>query len=88
MALGRRPTASGVGTELERLPRRPLMLIGGGLLALQSAAVASGALFAVVLLVAIYSMRRAFGEELEIIQLEEELAETEDVAAEAEGVVS
>ena len=52
-----------------------ILLIGGGLLALQSAAVASGALFAVVLLVSIYSMRRAFREEMLIIELEEDLSE-------------
>ena len=57
-----------------------ILLLGGGLLALQSAAVASGALFAIVLLVAIYSMRRAFGDELAIIELAEEL-EAETVAA-------
>lgn len=50
-----------------------ILLLGGGLLALQSAAVASGAIFAVVLLVSIYSMRKAFGEELQILELEEGL---------------
>ncbi|MDH3680206.1 MAG: BCCT family transporter [Acidimicrobiia bacterium] len=52
-----------------------ILLLGGGLLALQSAAVASGIVFAVVILVAIYSMRRGFREELEIIKLEEELGD-------------
>ncbi len=69
-----------------------VLLIGGGLLALQSAAVASGALFACVLLVSIYSMRRAFGDELEFIEADEELAEQEieaaEAAAAAEGVQS
>ncbi len=60
-----------------------ILLLGGGLLALQSAAVASGALFAMVLLVSIYSMRKGFGEELEIIELQERLEETE--ALEDEG---
>ncbi len=50
-----------------------ILLIGGGLQALQSAAVASGALFAAVLLVAIYSMRQGFGEELETIEIHEEI---------------
>ena len=58
-----------------------VLLLGGGLLALQSAAVASGALFACVLLVSIYSMRRAFGEELEVIELEERLAEEAEASA-------
>ncbi|MCP4225845.1 MAG: BCCT family transporter [Actinomycetia bacterium] len=57
-----------------------ILLLGGGLLALQSAAVASGALFACVLLVSIYSMRRAFTEELVIIDLEEELDDSADQA--------
>ncbi len=69
-----------------------ILLIGGGLLALQSAAVASGAIFAIVLLVGIYSMRQAFGEELEIVELEEhiiEQAEAEaEAAAQARGVIS
>lgn len=60
-----------------------VLLIGGGLLALQSAAVASGALFACVLLVSIYSMRRAFGDELEFIEADEALADQEAEAAEA-----
>ncbi|MBT8241812.1 MAG: BCCT family transporter [Acidimicrobiia bacterium] len=51
-----------------------ILLIGGGLQALQSAAVASGAIFAVVLLVAIYSMRQGFSEELETIEIHEEIA--------------
>ena len=51
-----------------------ILLIGGGLLALQSAAVASGALFACVLLVSIYSMKKAFNEEMIIIDLETEEA--------------
>ncbi len=61
-----------------------ILLIGGGLLALQSAAVASGALFACVLLVSIYSMRKAFTEELVIIELEEDLREAEEEAAAGE----
>lgn len=62
-----------------------ILLIGGGLQALQSAAVASGAIFAVVLLIAIYSMKQGFTEELETIELHEEIAaamesgEVEDV---------
>ncbi len=52
-----------------------VLLLGGGLLALQSAAVASGALFAVVLLISIYSMRKAFGNELKEIELAESRAE-------------
>ncbi|NNF53145.1 MAG: BCCT family transporter [Acidimicrobiales bacterium] len=51
-----------------------ILLIGGGLQALQSAAVASGAIFAVVLLIAIYSMKQGFTEELEIIEIHEEIA--------------
>ena len=62
-----------------------ILLIGGGLLALQSAAVASGALFACVLLVSIYSMRKAFNDEMAIVDLESSLAEetpaTEEVQA-------
>ena len=58
-----------------------ILLLGGGLLALQSAAVASGALFAIVLLVSIYSMRKGFGEELEIIELEEKLIAEAEIAA-------
>lgn len=45
-----------------------VLLIGGGLLALQSAAVASGLLFACVLLVAVYSMKRAFDHEMLFIE--------------------
>lgn len=45
-----------------------VLLVGGGLLALQSAAVASGLLFACVLLVAIYSMKRAFDHEMLFIE--------------------
>ncbi len=45
-----------------------VLLIGGGLLALQSAAVASGLLFACVLLVAIYSMKQGFDNELRFIE--------------------
>ncbi len=45
-----------------------VLLLGGGLLALQSAAVASGLLFACVLLVSIYSMKRAFGHEMLFIE--------------------
>jgi len=45
-----------------------VLLLGGGLLALQSAAVASGLLFACVLLVAIYSMKRAFDHEMLFIE--------------------
>lgn len=41
-----------------------ILLVGGGLLALQSAAVASGLLFACVIMVAIYSMKMAFDNEL------------------------
>lgn len=44
-----------------------ILLLGGGLLALQSAAVASGLLFACVLLVAIYSMKTGFDDELRFI---------------------
>lgn len=44
-----------------------ILLLGGGLLALQSAAVASGLLFACVLLVAIYSMKTAFDNELRFL---------------------
>ena len=62
-----------------------ILLLGGGLLALQSASVASGALFAVVLLVAIYSMKTAFDEELELIEIEE-VAEDLEMAAAAAGV--
>ncbi len=51
-----------------------ILLIGGGLQALQSAAVASGAIFAVVLLIAIYSMKQGFSEELEMIEIHEEIA--------------
>ena len=40
------------------------LLIGGGLQALQSASVATGLVFACVLLVSIYSMKRAFDNEL------------------------
>ena len=62
-----------------------ILLLGGGLLALQSASVASGALFAVVLLVAIYSMKTAFDEELELIEIEE-VTEDLEMAAAASGV--
>lgn len=44
-----------------------ILLLGGGLLALQSAAVASGIVFAIVILVAIYSMRQAFSNELKAL---------------------
>ncbi|MGB3734371.1 MAG: BCCT family transporter [Ilumatobacter sp.] len=44
-----------------------ILLIGGGLLALQSAAVASGLLFACVIMVAIYSMKKAFDNELRFL---------------------
>ena len=44
-----------------------LLLLGGGLLALQSAAVASGIVFAIVILVSIYSMRKAFSNELKAL---------------------
>ncbi|MCP4957890.1 MAG: BCCT family transporter, partial [Actinomycetia bacterium] len=57
-----------------------ILLLGGGLLALRSAAVASGALFACVLLVSIYSMRRGFSEELIIIDLEEEFDDSANQA--------
>lgn len=60
-----------------------ILLLGGGLLALQSAAVASGALFACVLLVSIYSMKKAFTDEMVIVDLESSLAED---APEAEEV--
>lgn len=45
-----------------------ILLLGGGLLALQSAAVASGIVFAIVIMVAIYSMRKAFGNELKALE--------------------
>jgi len=45
-----------------------VLLIGGGLAALQTAAVASGLPFAVVLLFMIWSMRRAFAEELDLLE--------------------
>ena len=44
------------------------LLIGGGLQALQSAAVATGLVFACVLLVAIFSVKRAFDNELLFIE--------------------
>ena len=44
-----------------------ILLLGGGLLALQSAAVASGIVFALVILVSIYSMRKAFSNELKAL---------------------
>ena len=63
-----------------------ILLLGGGLLALQSAAVASGALFACVLLVSIYSMRRAFGDELQMIEEVEEAEAVEERLAEMQAV--
>ncbi|HKJ54548.1 MAG TPA: BCCT family transporter, partial [Nitriliruptoraceae bacterium] len=45
-----------------------VLLIGGGLAALQTAAVASGLPFAIVLLFMIWSMRRAFAEELDLLE--------------------
>lgn len=44
-----------------------VLLMGGGLLALQSAAVASGLLFACVILVSIYSMKTGFDNELRFL---------------------
>jgi choline/glycine/proline betaine transport protein len=41
-----------------------VLLIGGGLTALQSAAIATGLPFAIVLLIMCYSLYRALGEEL------------------------
>ena len=45
-----------------------VLLLGGGLVALQSAAVASGLLFAAVLLTAIWSMKQAFENELRFLE--------------------
>ena len=45
-----------------------VLLIGGGLTALQTAAVATGLPFAVVLLVLTWSLRRAFHEELDLLE--------------------
>jgi choline/glycine/proline betaine transport protein len=58
-----------------------ILLLGGGLVALQSAAVASGLLFAVVLLIAIWSMRRAFGHELRFLEAGIAVPEKAHVAA-------
>jgi choline/carnitine/betaine transport len=44
-----------------------VLLLGGGLTALQSAAIASGILFAAVLLVSIYSMKMAFDNEIRFL---------------------
>ncbi|MFP4634336.1 MAG: BCCT family transporter, partial [Nitriliruptoraceae bacterium] len=45
-----------------------VLLIGGGLSALQTAAVATGLPFAVVLLVLVWSLHRAFHEELDLLE--------------------
>ncbi len=59
------------------------LLIGGGLQALQSAAVATGLVFACVLLVAIYSMKRGFDTELLFIEARMPAPPTARLAAEA-----
>jgi choline/glycine/proline betaine transport protein len=45
-----------------------VLLIGGGLAALQTASVASGLLFGIILLIMIWSLRKAFHQELELLE--------------------
>jgi choline/carnitine/betaine transport len=59
------------------------LLIGGGLQALQSAAVATGLVFACVLLVAVYSMKRGFDTEMLFIEARMPAPPTARLAAEA-----
>ncbi|MCB0099613.1 MAG: BCCT family transporter, partial [Caldilineaceae bacterium] len=48
-----------------------VLLIGGGLSALQTASIATGLPFAIVLLLMIYSLGKGFGEELYHLAVEE-----------------
>ena len=59
-----------------------ILLIGGGLIALQSATVAAGIIFSLVILAALYSMKVAFDEEIEALDDAERKAEVEKLSAE------
>ncbi len=59
-----------------------VLLVGGGLVALQSATVAAGILFALVILIAIYSLKRGLDEEYEIVEALERGEEIERLASE------
>lgn len=58
-----------------------ILLIGGGLVALQSATVAAGVAFAVVILVSLYSMKTGFDDELDSLEELEEQQELERLSA-------
>ncbi len=63
-----------------------ILLVGGGLIALQSATVAAGIVFALVILVALYSLKVAFEDEMEAIEDQEEKEELERLSTELEAL--
>lgn len=59
-----------------------ILLVGGGLVALQSATVAAGIAFSLVILVALYSLKKGLDEELDSMEGRERVEEVEQLSRE------